>query len=110
MCHVETRRWDHLSADLPVGVQLYTISMDLPFAQVRWQAAEGTAHRMLSAHRDEQFGKDYGVLLKEWRLLQRAVFVIDRRARIVYVEYVRDQMQEPDYTSTLEATRRAAAP
>lgn len=49
------------------------------------------------------------MLIKEWRLLQRAVFVIDRHDRIVYAEYVADQMREPDYTAALEAARRAAS-
>src|SRR5260221_8146653 len=68
VCHVETRRWEGLRGDLPAGTTVYTISMDLPFAQARWQTAEGVAHRSLSAHKDEGFGRDYGVLLKEWRL------------------------------------------
>ena len=58
---------------------------------------------------DPYLGQDYGVLIKEWRLLQRAVFVIDRHDRIVYAEYVADQMLEPDYTAALEAARRAAS-
>jgi thiol peroxidase len=81
--------------------------MDLPFAQARWRSAEGVTHCSLSAHRSERFGVDYGVLIKEWRLLQRAVFVIDRQDRIVYAEYVADQMREPDYEAALEAVRQA---
>jgi thiol peroxidase len=107
VCQVETRRWDELRSELPEGVTVYTISMDLPFAQARWQAAEGVAHQSLSAHKDEAFGRDYGVLIKEWRLLQRAVFVIDRAGRIAHAEYVADQMAEPDYAAAVEATRRA---
>src|SRR6266581_4962035 len=84
VCHVETHRWEGLRADLPENVQVYTVSMDLPYAQARWQNAEHVTHRALSSHRDEQFGQDYGVLLKEWRLLQRAVFVIDTQGRIAY--------------------------
>jgi thiol peroxidase len=83
--------------------------MDLPFALARWQAAQNSTHQALSGHRDEDFGRDYGVLLKEWRLLQRAVFVIDRKDRIVYAEYVADQMREPDYAEALEAVRGAAS-
>jgi thioredoxin-dependent peroxiredoxin len=109
VCHVETRRWEELRADLPAEVRIYTVSMDLPFAQARWQAAEGVRHPALSTHRSEQFGQDYGVLIKEWRLLQRAVFVIDRHGQIVYTEYVADQMREPDYAAALEAARRAAS-
>jgi thiol peroxidase len=109
VCHVSTRRWDELRTELPPGVHMYTISMDLPFAQARWQSAEGVIHQALSAHRSEQFGQDYGVLLKEWRLLQRAVFVIDRHDRITYAEYVADQMREPDYTTAIAAVRRVVA-
>jgi thiol peroxidase len=108
VCHVETRRWEQLGGDLPPGVRIYTVSMDLPYAQSRWQQAEGVTHQALSAHKDEAFGRDYGVLIKEWRLLQRAVFVIDRDDRIVYAEYVPDQMQEPNYEAALAAVREAA--
>jgi thiol peroxidase len=79
--------------------------MDLPFAQARWQSLEGVRHQMLSAHRSEQFGRDYGVLIEEWRLLQRAVLVVDAQGRIAYSEYVADQMREPDYTAAVEAVR-----
>jgi thiol peroxidase len=109
VCHMETRRWEELSVNLPPNVCLYTVSMDLPHAQARWQSAEGVLHQTLSAHRSEQFGQDYGVLLKEWRLLQRAVFVIDRHDRIVYAEYVADQMHEPNYQTAIEAAHVAAA-
>jgi thiol peroxidase len=109
VCHTETRRWEASRGDLPAGVRLYTITMDLPFAIARWCAAEGVAHEALSSHRSEQFGRDYGVLIKEWRLLQRAVFVVDRGDRIVHAEYVADQMQEPDYGAAMAAARSAAA-
>ena len=105
VCHVETRRWENLRADLPPDVVVYTISMDLPYAQARWQTAEGVTHEALSAHKDETFGRAYGVLLKEWRLLQRAVFVIDRNDRIAYADYVPDQMREPDYDAAVAAVR-----
>lgn len=107
VCHVETRQWDRLRTDLPEGVEVYTISMDLPFAQARWHTAEGVTHKSLSAHKDEQFGRDYGVLIKEWRLLQRAVFVIDDQGTITYAEYVPDQMREPDYGKAVEAVKQA---
>lgn len=108
VCHVETRRWEELRADLPANVSVYTISMDLPFALARWQAAESVEHIMLSAHRSESFGQDYGVLIKEWRLLQRAVFVIDQHDRVIHAEYVADQMREPDYTVAVNAAQQAA--
>jgi thioredoxin-dependent peroxiredoxin len=71
--------------------------------QARWQDTEGVLHQVLSAQRSEQFGQDYGVWLKQWRLLQRSVFVLDSNDRIVYVEYVADQLGEPDYVAALQA-------
>jgi thioredoxin-dependent peroxiredoxin len=107
VCHIETRRWDGLRADLPDEVVLFTISMDLPFAQARWRSTERVGHELLSAHKDEGFGRAYGVFVKEWRLLQRAVFVIDRADRIVYADYVADQMAQPDYDAALTAAQVA---
>ena len=108
VCHTETLNWDKVRSELPTDVCLYTISMDLPFAQARWRTSESVTHQVLSAHRSEQFGQDYGVLLKEWRLLQRAIFVVDRAGHIVHAEYVADQMQEPDYSAAMEAARQAS--
>jgi thiol peroxidase len=109
VCHIGAHRFDKMrTADLPSGVDVYTVSMDLPFAQARWRAAEGVQHEALSSHRSEAFGRAYGVLLREWRLLQRAVFVIDGRGRIVYAEYVADQMAEPDYAAAVAAARAIA--
>ncbi len=108
VCHVETHRFEDSRSQLPSDVRIYTISMDLPFAQARWHQAENVSHQSLSSHRSEQFGRDYGVLLKEWRLLQRAVFVVDKNDRIVHAEYVADQMTEPNYEVALEAARKAA--
>jgi thiol peroxidase len=107
VCEVETRRWEQLRTGLPAGVRMYTISMDLPWAMARWNAAEKVEHQGLSSHRDDTFGRDYGVLIKEWRLLQRAVFVIDPEDRIAYAEYVDDQMLEPDYDAAVIAARAA---
>ncbi len=109
VCNTETLHWEKARSELPSDVCLYTISMDLPYGQARWRTSESVTHQVLSSHRSEQFGRDYGVLLKEWRLLQRAVFVVDRGGQIVHAEYVADQMQEPDYIATMEATRQAAA-
>lgn len=108
VCHVETRKWDVLRAQLPENVVVYTVSMDLPYAQARWSKSEGVSHRSLSAHKSEKFGQDYGTLIKEWRLLQRAVFVIDPGGRVIYAEYVPDQMREPDYKAAVDAATQAA--
>lgn len=109
VCSIQGKRWDELKAELPEGAVLYTISMDLPYAQSRWQTAEGVTHQPLSAHKSEQFGTDYGLLLKEWRLLQRSLWVIDGDGVVRYVEYVPDQGAEIDFDAALAAIRAAVA-
>ena len=107
VCQRVTRQWEALSATLPPNACTYTVSMDSPQMQASWQDSVGVLHQTLSAQRSEQFGWDYGVWLKEWRLLQRAVFVIDRNDRMVYAEYVADQLCEPEYGAALEAVQQA---
>jgi thioredoxin-dependent peroxiredoxin len=108
LCQLVTSRWEALCADLPSNACIYTVSMDSPQMQAGWQDTAGVLHQTLSAQRSEQFGQDYGVWLKEWRLLQRAVFVLDRNDHIVYAEYVADQLLEPDYTIAIQWVRQAA--
>ncbi|MDB4917992.1 MAG: Redoxin domain protein [Gemmatimonadetes bacterium] len=106
VCHVGTHRFEVMrTSDPAFDVDVHTVSMDLPFAQARWRGAEGVDHEALSSHRSESFGKDYGVLLREWRLLQRAVFVIGRDNMIAHAEYVADQMAEPDYEAAVAVAR-----
>jgi thioredoxin-dependent peroxiredoxin len=108
ICDIETRRWEQLRSKLPGDVVVLTISMDLPFAQARWGQGADLGHQALSSHRSEEFGRSYGVLIKEWRMLQRAVFVLDADRRLLHVEYMDDQMQEPDYQAAVDAVRSAA--
>ena len=108
LCQLVTRQWEALCATLPSNACIYTVSMDSPQMQSRWQDSAGVLHQALSAQRSEQFGLDYGVWLKEWRLLQRAVFVIDRNDHIAYTEYVADQLREPDYAAALQVVQQAA--
>ena len=108
VCQRVTHQWEALCADVPTDACIYTVSRDSPQMQAHWQDAEGVLHQVLSAQRSEQFGQDYGVWLKEWRQFQRSVFVINRNDRIVYVEYVADQLSESDYAAALQALQEAA--
>ena len=81
--------------------------MDLPFAQKRWCGAAGVDKvSTLSDHRDATFGTAYGVLIKELRLLARAVFVLDSEGTLQYVQLVKEVTEEPDYDAVLEAVSR----
>src|SRR5438270_7602556 len=107
VCDTSTRFWEGVRANLPSDMLVYTVSMDLPFAQARWLSAAEAGHIALSSHRSEQFGRDYGVLIREWRLLQRAVFVVGPDGTILHTEYIEDQMAEPDYSAALQSVRVA---
>jgi len=106
VCDMETRRFNQEAGILGEDVAILTISMDLPFAQKRWCGAAGVDKVItLSDHREASFGNGYGVLIKELRLLARAVFVIDRKGVIRYVQLVRELTQEPDYEAVLRAVK-----
>ncbi len=106
VCDMETRRFNEEATNLGDEVAIVTISMDLPFAQKRWCGAAGIDKVItLSDHRDAAFGKEYGVLIKELRLLARAVFVVDRDSKITYIEIVREVTDEPDYQAALTALK-----
>ena len=109
VCDTQTRRFNKDAADLP-GVQIYTISMDLPFAQSRWCAAAGINKiTMLSDYQHGDFGENYGTLIKELRLDTRAIFVLDSTATLRYVEYVKEVGDHPSYEAALAATRELVA-
>ncbi|WP_028574703.1 thiol peroxidase [Desulfonatronovibrio hydrogenovorans] len=106
VCDMETRRFNQEAAALGKDVQILTISMDLPFAQKRWCAAAGVdSVKTLSDHRDASFGLAYGLLIKEARLLARAVLVLDKGGIIRHLELVDEVGKEPDYTASLEAVK-----
>ena len=108
VCDMEVRRFNTEAAGLG-DVAILTVSMDLPFAQKRWCGAAGVDRvRTLSDHRKAEFGENYGVLIKELRLLARAVFVVDREGVVRYVEIVDDLTHEPDYDAALEAAKGLA--
>ncbi len=108
VCDTQTRRFNEAAAALGDEVAIITASMDLPFAQARWCGAAGVdAVQTVSDHRDAALGQAYGVLIKELRLLSRAVFVADRDGKIVHAEYVKEITDEPDYDAALAAAKQA---
>jgi|UniRef100_A0A7C4AQ94 thiol peroxidase len=107
VCDTSTRRFNEEASQLGENVVILTISMDLPFAQARWCGAAGiTRVQTLSDHRDASFGLSYGVLLKDLRLLARAVFVVDQAGIIRYVQIVNEIANEPDYDAVIEAVKK----
>jgi thioredoxin-dependent peroxiredoxin len=108
VCDAQTKRFNEEAGKLP-NVSIYTISMDLPFAQKRWCGAFGVDHvKMISDHREGSFGQAYGTLIKELRIMSRAIFVLDPGNTIHYVEYVKEVADHPNYESALAAARSLA--
>ncbi|MDD5326818.1 MAG: thiol peroxidase [Phycisphaerae bacterium] len=106
VCDIETRRFNEEAGKLGSDVVVLAISMDLPFAQKRWCGAAGAKNvRTLSDYRDASFGNAYGVLIKELRLLARAVFVLNKDGVIRYIQIVNEIATEPDYNAALEAVK-----
>jgi thiol peroxidase len=106
-CDMETRRFNTEASALGENVVILTVSTDLPFAQKRWCGAAGVDKvKTLSDHREAAFGQAYGVLIKELRLLARAIFVLDREGVIQYIENVEEIAQEPDYAAVIGAVKK----
>lgn len=105
VCDAQTKRFNEEAAKLD-GVDIYTVSMDLPFAQKRFCNSFALDHvKMLSDHRDASFGQSYGTLIKELRILSRAIFVVGPDDKLKYVEYVPEVADHPDYEKALAAAR-----
>lgn len=105
VCQAQNRRFNQ-EADKLKDVAVLSISVDLPFAQGRFCAAEGLNNIVtLSDHKDLDFGSKYGYVIEELRLLARGVVVIDKNNIIQYIEYVPEIATEPDYDAALEVVK-----
>ncbi|WP_088103826.1 thiol peroxidase [Halalkalibacter urbisdiaboli] len=107
VCDQQTRRFNEEAASLE-NVEILTVSVDLPFAQKRWCGAAGIENvQTLSDHRELSFGKAFGLVIEELRLLARAVFVIDANDVVTYAEYVSEATNHPNYEAAIEAAKSA---
>ncbi len=109
VCELQTKRFNEEASKLPANVVVLTVSMDLPFAQTRFCGAQHADKiTCLSDHREASFGKAYGVLIKELRLLTRSIFIIGADDKVQYVEYVKEVTQHPDYDKALNSLKAGA--
>jgi thiol peroxidase len=108
VCDRETHRFNQEAAALSRDISILVISTDLPYAQKRWCGAAGVDQvTVLSDHMGVDFGTKYGCLIKEARILRRAVFVVDRAGKITYAAYMPALGQEPNYAEVLAAAQAA---
>lgn len=106
VCDLQTKRFNSEAVKLGDSIKILTISVDLPFAQKRWCGATSSDKiQTLSDYRSGAFGEAYGVLIKNLRLLARAVFLIDQNGKIQYKQIVSEVSKEPDYEAALSALK-----
>jgi thiol peroxidase len=106
VCDMMTRKFNEDAVALGADVVVLAISMDLPFAQDRWCIAADVKNvYMFSDHRNASFAQAFGVLIKDLRLLARAVFVVNKDGIIKYIQIVPELTSEPDYDAVLETAK-----
>ncbi len=110
VCRKEALRFNDEAEKLDnPDVAWLIVSMDLPFAQKRFLGEEDARGlTIISDHTNASFGENWGVLVKDLRLLQRAVFVVDGNNVIRHAEYVRDMGEFPDFGAALKVVRDLA--
>lgn len=106
VCDAQTRRFNEEAAGLGDDVVILTISADLPFAQARWCGAAGVDRVItLSDYKSRSFGEAYGVLIKEFQLDMRSIFVVDTNDTITFVEYLGEMTEHPNYEAAIDAVK-----
>lgn len=109
-CDLETKRFNQEATSLDPDIVILTISTDLPYTLKNWCAANGVERVLLySDSHTAEFGEKYGTLVKERRILRRAVFVVDRQGKVVYADYMRQLGDQPQYEEVLAAAKEALA-
>ncbi len=107
VCDIQTVTFNKRAAELGSNVKLYTVSADLPFAQARYCAAKAVERlQTVSDHRDMSFGNNYGLTIKELRLLARAVVIVDAHDVIRYMQIVPEMTTQPNYDDALNALKK----
>ena len=107
VCSLETERFNKEADRFPKDrVSVMVISMDLPFAQTRFCAMKGIENvKVYSDYLNSSFGSAWGTLIKENKLLARAVFVVDAKGEVRHAQYVGELTEHPDYDAALEAVK-----
>lgn len=107
VCDLEVRTFNKRASEIK-GVSVYTVSMDLPFAQSRWCGAKDVKNvETFSDYKDRSFGKNTGTYVKELGLLARTAFVVDSNNKITYAKYLEEITDYPNYDEILKAAKEA---
>lgn len=106
VCQIQTKKFNEQLGALGDKVNAVTVSLDLPFAMNRFCGAESIKNlRSGSDYQDRTFGKNWGMLIEELKLLARGTFVLDKNGTVVYAETVGEVTHEPNYDAALAALK-----
>lgn len=107
VCAEQTKRFNQELAALGDRINAVTVSLDLPFAQGRFCGENQiTNMRTASDYQDRSFGRNWGMLIDELKLLARGVFVLDADGKVVYAETVKEVTEHPNYQAALDALKK----
>jgi thiol peroxidase len=106
VCATQTKKFNDQIAALGDRINAVTVSLDLPFAMNRFCGAESIKNmRVGSDYQERTFGKNWGMLIEELKILARGVFVLDKNGKVVYAQTVKEVASEPDYEPALAAIK-----
>jgi thioredoxin-dependent peroxiredoxin len=107
VCQIQTKKFNEKLAGLAGKINAVTVSLDLPFAQNRFCGAENIKSlRTVSDYQDRSFGRNWGMLIDELKVLARGTFVLDKNGKVVYSQLVKEVTEEPNYDAALEAVQK----
>lgn len=108
VCENQTLHLSQAMDQLPAGVEVMTVSRDLPFAQSRFAQDPSIKTKMMSDFKGGEFGRAFGVEVQESGLLARSVWVIGADGKIAYRQIVPDQGTEPELDPVIAAVKKTA--
>jgi thiol peroxidase len=106
VCQIQTKKFNEQVGTLGDRINAVTVSLDLPFAQNRFCGAESIKNlRTVSDYQDRAFGRNWGMLIEELKILARGVFVLDKDGKVVYAQQVKEVAEEPEYEPAMKAIK-----
>lgn len=109
VCLISTKKISQMAQDIKEA-DFIVVTADLPFAQKRICGLEHISNlKTLSMMRNKDFGKNYGLLIKEGPLsglCARAIMILDQAHKVHYIELVEEVTHEPDYEKAFKALEK----
>ncbi|MGC4006232.1 MAG: thiol peroxidase [Pirellulales bacterium] len=107
VCQIQTKKFNEQLGAYGDKINALTVSLDLPFAMNRFCGAESIKNlRNGSDYMDREFGTNWGMLIKELKILARGIFIVDADGKVAYAEQVKEVADEPKYDEPLAVLKK----